>query len=107
MGAYLDDFGTAGAETAGGLGLWSQVESRLMELAGVLLWKLHLVGEVVQDAHTVLCGLWEERSGSVQGTMILRSNILQMSFAKKIYWRTELVHDVLSIFNTKRRDKLF
>lgn len=49
MGAYLDDFGTAGAETAGGLGLWSQVESRLMELAGVLLRKLHLhlVGEVM------------------------------------------------------------
>jgi hypothetical protein len=49
MGTYLDDFGTAGAETAGGLGLWSQVESRLMELAGQLLWKLHLhlVGEVM------------------------------------------------------------
>ena len=48
-GAHLDDFGTAGAETAGGLGLWSQVESRLMELAGELLWKLHLhlVGEVM------------------------------------------------------------
>lgn len=66
---YLFYFPTSSAKTAGTL-----VTVRLdipvlhVDTLGILLWelRLQLVGEVMKNAHTVLCGLREEHDSCSQ-----------------------------------------
>lgn len=56
---YLCDLGTAMSKAADCLRFGSQALSRFSEISGVRLRELclHLIGQVVQDADAVLCGL--------------------------------------------------
>lgn len=60
---YLCDLGTAVSEAAHGFWLrgWALLQ-RFPEISGIRLWELglELVGEVLQDADAVLCGLWTQ-----------------------------------------------
>lgn len=58
-GDYLCDLGAAMSKAAQSFGLRGQALPRFPEISGVRLRELclYLIGEVVQDADAVLCGL--------------------------------------------------